>query len=254
MDFFCELPFNDWVLFLYNNMENLKQCNKCKKIKDICCFYKRKNRRIGTNSWCKDCYKKYYQDNKVEKEKYRKKYKLKNPEKIKESNKKWRENNIEYYKKYQKKHRQENPEYYKKYRQKNQKEIKKYKKKWKKENPEYYKKYQKNRCEIDTHFKLRKNISSLILIKLKRRLSSKNEKSTFTFLPYTINDLIKHIEKQFTKGMSWDNHGKWHIDHIKPDSLFNYKSVEDKEFQECWALENLQPLWAEDNLHKSNKY
>ena len=58
--------------------------------------------------------------------------------------------------------------------------------------------------------------------------------------------------------MNWDNwgkgEGKWNIDHIKPDSSFNYTSVEDKEFQECWALENLQPLEARENLIKSNHF
>jgi hypothetical protein len=57
--------------------------------------------------------------------------------------------------------------------------------------------------------------------------------------------------------MNWDNwgsgKGKWNIDHRKPDSLFNYKSIEDEEFQECWALSNLQPLDAMENIKKSNK-
>ena len=55
--------------------------------------------------------------------------------------------------------------------------------------------------------------------------------------------------------MSWENYGSyWHIDHIKPDSRFIYESVEDIEFKKCWALSNLQPLKAEDNLKKSNKW
>ena len=53
--------------------------------------------------------------------------------------------------------------------------------------------------------------------------------------------------------MNWNNYGKWHIDHVRPDRSFNYKSVKDKEFQECWALKNLQPLWAIDNLKKGGK-
>ena len=53
--------------------------------------------------------------------------------------------------------------------------------------------------------------------------------------------------------MSWDNYGEWHIDHILPDSSFYYVSTEDDEFKKCWALSNLQPLWAIDNLKKSNK-
>jgi hypothetical protein len=103
-------------------------------------------------------------------------------------------------------------------------------------------------------FILKRRTSSLVRNKLYKRLSSKKGKSTFSFLPYTIDDLIQHLEKLFTKGMTWENYGKWHIDHKKPDSLFNYKNVNDKEFQKCWALKNLQPLWAADNLRKGDRY
>jgi hypothetical protein len=54
--------------------------------------------------------------------------------------------------------------------------------------------------------------------------------------------------------MSWDNYGRWHVDHIKPMVSFNIKEPTDKEFQECWSLKNLQPLWGEDNLSKGSKY
>ena len=83
---------------------------------------------------------------------------------------------------------------------------------------------------------------------------SKGGKSTFSFLPYTVDDLIKHLKSKFKDGMSWKNYGKWHIDHIKPDCSFDYKSVEDEEFQKCWALDNLQPLWAIDNFRKNRFY
>lgn len=72
---------------------------------------------------------------------------------------------------------------------------------------------------------------------------------------YTIFDLKSHLEKQFSQGMTWDNYGKfgWHIDHIMPVSSFNFKTIHDIEFKECWALSNLRPLWAIDNLKKNNK-
>lgn len=65
---------------------------------------------------------------------------------------------------------------------------------------------------------------------------------------------MEHLEEQFKSGMNWDNYGKWHVDHIKPISLFVFTSYEDEEFQKCWALENLQPLWAEENLKKGVKF
>ena len=54
--------------------------------------------------------------------------------------------------------------------------------------------------------------------------------------------------------MTWDNYGEWHIDHKKPKSLFDYDSPKDQAFKDCWSLANLQPLWAEDNKNKSNKF
>ena len=209
-----------------------KQCTKCKKIKDLCDFFKRKDSKIGLTSWCKSC-----------KNKWQKKYNQNNLNNLKEYRKKWEENNLNYRKEYKKKWKDNNPNYQKKYNQNNKEKIKK-----------NNLKYRNNKRKTDPRFKLKCNVSSLISTRLKNSLSSKKGQSTFNFLPYTIDDLIKHLEQLFTKGMSWDNYGEWHIDHIKPDSLFNYKSVDDEEFQECWALENLQPLWAEENLSKSNKY
>lgn len=70
---------------------------------------------------------------------------------------------------------------------------------------------------------------------------------------YTLSDLMIHLEKQFVKGMGWANIGEWHIDHITPKSSFKYSDVADQAFAACWALANLRPLWAEDNLKKHAK-
>jgi hypothetical protein len=69
-------------------------------------------------------------------------------------------------------------------------------------------------------------------------------------LGYSANDLKIHIESLFRDGMSWENYGEWHIDHIKP--LSSFENDEDISIVNC--LENLQPLWAFENLSKSNKY
>lgn len=75
-------------------------------------------------------------------------------------------------------------------------------------------------------------------------------------LGFTIQQFMIDFESKFTKGMSWEsfNRGEIHIDHIMPKSWFNYKSINDYSFKKCWSLKNLQPLWAKDNLVKSNKY
>ena len=73
-------------------------------------------------------------------------------------------------------------------------------------------------------------------------------------LGYSIADLRRHLESLFIDDMSWDKYkdGLIHIDHVKPQSLFDLS--DDKQWRECWGLSNLQPLWAEDNLRKSNLY
>ena len=61
-----------------------------------------------------------------------------------------------------------------------------------------------------------------------------------------------YLEAKFTEGMTWENHGLWHIDHIKPCSSFNLL-IED-EHHKCFHYSNLQPLWAKDNLSKSANF
>ena len=74
-----------------------------------------------------------------------------------------------------------------------------------------------------------------------------------TLVGYNVDELKKHLEKQFTAGMTWDNYGKWHIDHIIPVSAFNFNKPEDIDFKRCWSLKNIRPLWALENLKKHHK-
>jgi len=59
-----------------------------------------------------------------------------------------------------------------------------------------------------------------------------------------------HVEQQFTVDMHWDNYGDWHIDHIVPLSCADTE----EELKLLCHYTNLQPLWAVDNLAKSNTY
>lgn len=68
-----------------------------------------------------------------------------------------------------------------------------------------------------------------------------------------IISLNQNVEKKFDENMSWNNYGKWHIDHIIPISWWEYNSKNDREFKQCWGLANLQPLWAKDNFIKGNR-
>ena len=75
-------------------------------------------------------------------------------------------------------------------------------------------------------------------------------------LGYTAQQLADHIESLFAPNMTWEllKTGRIHLDHIKPKSLFSYASPYDPAFKECWAMSNLQPLWAEENRAKGNYY
>lgn len=83
----------------------------------------------------------------------------------------------------------------------------------------------------------------------------KQRKSWKDLLPYTLEELREHLEKQFTRGMSWQRFldGEIHIDHIVPLSDFKIAGPFCPEFRAAWALGNLRPTWAKENLSKSNK-
>jgi len=98
-------------------------------------------------------------------------------------------------------------------------------------------------------FKLKQNVRHRVREFLKQKNIKKNSK-TFELVGCTPEFLKDYLETKFTKGMSWDLMGKYiHIDHITPLSSANT----DEEIYELCHYTNLQPLWAEDNLKKSNK-
>ena len=100
--------------------------------------------------------------------------------------------------------------------------------------------------------KLVANVRSYLSQVMSGRQTAKKSK-TFEILGYTPLELAAHLEAHFSEGMSWKNHGEWHIDHIQPLASFSWSCVDDEDFKKAWALENLQPLWAEDNLLKGAK-
>lgn len=112
----------------------------------------------------------------------------------------------------------------------------------------------------DGSFLVRKSISSSVNRYLRNNGSCKNNNSILKYLPYSIEQLKRHIESKWDSWMNWSNWGKfdanrdtWQIDHIVPHSFFRYNSMKDEAFQKCWSLDNLRPLRAKDNLLKSNK-
>lgn len=113
----------------------------------------------------------------------------------------------------------------------------------------------KNREKVNDYFKLRYikkpheyawrgMIRSVI-----RRFGGKKESSTYEILGYSAEELKEHLETLFANGMSWENWGEWHIDHIIPISKFD-KNSDPKVVN---ALSNLQPLWGRENIIKGNR-
>jgi hypothetical protein len=98
--------------------------------------------------------------------------------------------------------------------------------------------------------RLENNVSRAVYRALKGR---KGGEPTFALLEYTVEQLMAHLERQFQRGMCWDNYGKWHVDHIRPLVSFEYSEPSDPEFKRAWALTNLRPLWARENISKGGR-
>lgn len=85
------------------------------------------------------------------------------------------------------------------------------------------------------------------------RRGTKGGRSWQSLVGYSIRELMTHMEERFVPGMSWANLGEWHIDHVRPRASFEFAAPDEPQFRECWALSNLQPLWAKDNLRKGSR-
>lgn len=138
-----------------------------------------------------------------------------------------------------------------KYRRENPEKIKERKAKYRRENREKINENFKKCYKNDENFKIRVLLRHRVLESLKAQSAKKSNK-TLELIGCSVNELWEHLEGQFTDGMTRQNHGEWHIDHIKPCSAFDL--TDPKQQKECFNYKNLQPLWAQDNLKKSNKW
>jgi hypothetical protein len=115
-------------------------------------------------------------------------------------------------------------------------------------NAAYKSKWTRQKLNTDPAFKLKSYLRRRLnkILKSKDRSLGLNE-----LIGCSNNDLKIHMEKQFLPGMSWDNYGKWHCDHIKPLDSFSLSGESD--LKAAWHYTNLQPLWAKDNMSKGSK-
>jgi len=111
--------------------------------------------------------------------------------------------------------------------------------------------YRMEKYRNDPKVRVDNNISSQIRQSLNK---GKEGQSWEVLVGYSLDDLVKHLEALFEEGMTWDNYGTWHIDHRTPRTWFNYESIDDPAFKECWSLSNLQPKWGAENIRKGNRF
>lgn len=195
----------------------MKNCNRCNNSFPANQEYFNQNSRLvdGLHTICKKCIKEY--------------------------------NSIRY-----KKHKDKMLLQSKRWVEKNKNQVKKNKQLWYEKNKEEFLQkslqYKKHRYKTDLSYRLTCNLRRRLHRAIDGKL--KNE-SALKLLGCSIEQLKLHLEKQFVKGMNWENYGKWHIDHIKPCASFDLSLESEQKI--CFHFTNLQPLWAKDNIRKSNK-
>lgn len=211
----------------------MKACSKCNFEKELNEFPKRKSSKDGYRPCCKKCVaiqiKEYCESNKESISKNKKEYYSKNKKAILDSRKK-------------------DYERVREIRIDNKEERNLYIREWRKRNKERISNKIKEKKKSDNLYKLLDSIRTLIWISIKRMGYDKNLK-TQKILGCSFDEFKFHIESQFKEGMCWENHGKWHLDHIIPIS----SSKSEEEVYKLNHYKNFQPLWAFENLSKGNK-
>lgn len=209
---------------LHHYLQDHKKCSKCGEIKNVSEFIIDKTRRDGHYVHCKKC-----------KAKTNTKYRRRNKDKVKE--------------------------YAKKYYQENKGKLRAYSREYGKTEKARAKSvafsvaYNRKRRKNDPRFRLRHNVSKTIGKALKKKTGVPQTGSKWAALNYQPEDLVQHFEAHFYPDMSWDNYGRvWVIDHVIPDSWFEYESIDDLGFKQSWAIDNLRPCYKEENESKSNLF
>jgi|688.fasta_scaffold10547_13 hypothetical protein len=223
----------------------MKKCGKCQNIKDYTEFNKRTKSSDGLANMCRVCNSAYLKE-----------YGKKNRTTLTLTVKKWREDNKEHYSEWTKNYldetknirKEQKQVYYNNNKLKFQELCSKYYQENKELFREYARKQRKLKYKIDPIYTTKCMVRRRLGMFLKS--NPKNSK-TIEMIGCSWNDLVKHIELQFSESMSWENWTTdgWHLDHIIP--LSSAKTEE--EIIKLSHYTNLQPLWAQENYKKSNK-
>jgi hypothetical protein len=135
----------------------------------------------------------------------------------------------------------------KKYRETHKEQMKIRNKNYNANNREKKQKRKKERYNTDPNYKLTESIRS----RINKCVKTKSNSSKI-YIGCSIDFYKKWIESQFTKEMTWENHGSyWHVDHVKPCASFDF-SIEENIYT-CFSWKNTQPLQIINNLQKNSK-
>ena len=172
---------------------------------------------------------------------YNRKYRQENKEEIAANNRK-----------YGQEHKEEIAANKREYRQENKEEIAAQKRKHYQEHREEIAAQNRKRYAKDPAYAITKRLRARMNKVVKAAGLDKKCDSTSELLGISPQGLKEWLEAQFTEGMTWENRSDWHIDHRVPCDAFDM-TVETNQ-RICFWYKNLQPLWAEENLQKSNTY
>jgi len=237
----------------------MKKCTKCNEIKSLNNFNKAETTKDRLTGHCKICLaisnKEWREKNKKKMQDYRQKYYAENKHYIDGRQKEYRSENLEVLKEKQRASYKLNPEEAKnRVKEYRFKKFGKQKAEKKRIREEKERSAMIRRCEREYHKRYLHPVKTNLRVRLNIALKLSGnikDKSALSVIGCDINTLTSHIEKQFIKGMSWENNtiNGWHIDHIIPLSSADTK--EGIEF--LFHYTNLQPLWAEENRLKRHK-
>lgn len=228
-----------------------KICIGCKKEKSTDDFYKKNCSPDGVGSYCKPCdsikRKKHYYEKPEKHKEYRKNYYLNNKEELKAYGFEYRKSHKEEIKIKKAIYYKNNKHIIKQYVSNNIERIRELKRINNKKNKHTINKYYLNRRKNDHIYAITHRIRNLIRMSLHRNGYSKKSK-TQSILGCDFDFFMKHIGNQFKDGMTWNNRGEWHLDHIIPIS----SAKTEEEIIKLNHYGNFQPLWAKENILKSD--
>ena len=198
--------------------------------------------------------RKWYLKNKEKHNQKSKEWNLKNNERKIKLSKEWysknKERRLKLSKEWYLKNKEKHKKLLKEWNLKNKERRFKLSKEWYLKNKEYIRKKNKKKIKENYNYKLILNLRRRTLLALKGQSKSAN---TMILLGVpNLEFLWDHLKSTFKPGMTKENHGKWHVDHIRPCSSFDLSKPEEQ--AKCFHYTNLQALWAHENLSKGDKF